>query len=356
MIFTRQGYHMKFDVRQTNIAKGVAVLLLLWHHVFFNSHGSYGHYHSLLKFGDLPVEAVISDMFKVCVAIFLILSGYGMYQSYAKNLEKSKKKGIRFDLSFIRYRLLKLYIPFWFIYVIFVPMGLLFGRDYAALYGSPLNAVADFFGLAYLIHGPLSFTANAAWWYMSIIIVFCVLYPLLHRFLTYSPELTLAIALLLNFSILPAREYEIWFLPFVLGMYASRRNLFEKMHELLSTDTNRVLASFLLVIAFALCKNTFYDDLHFDFAFGFAIILFVYFAISRIPGVSLFLEDIGKKSGLIFMFHSFIYSLYFATFIYSFKYPPLIYLVLLGICYGVSWILQLLIDVTRVNKLNKLTL
>ena len=102
--------------------------------------------------------------------------------------------------------------------------------------------------------------------------------------------------------------------------------------------------------------NTFYDDLHFDFAFGFAIILFVYFAISRIPGVSLFLEDIGKKSGLIFMFHSFIYSLYFATFIYSFKYPPLIYLVLLGICYGVSWILQLLIDVTRVNKLNKLTL
>lgn len=347
---------MKFDVRQTNIAKGIAICLLLWHHAFFHTHGSYNYYHSLLTFGDLPVEAIIADLFKVCVAIFLILSGYGMYQSYSGKVAKSSRKGFLFDLSFIRYRLFKLYVPFWFVYIIFVPMGVLFfGRNFMAAYGSNiLNAVADFFGLAYLFHGPLEFTANPAWWYMSILIVFIILYPLLHRLIEYSPELTLSIAVLFNFSYLSLREYEIWFLPFVLGMYIARRNLFEKLYSLLSSDVNRFLTSLLLVIAFSLCKNLYYDDLHFDFALGFSIILFTYFCISRIPGLSFVFEHLGKLSGLIFMFHSFIYSKYFATFIYSFKYPPLIYIVLLVICFAVAWVMQKIIDLSKVNKLNKL--
>ena len=73
---------MIFDKRQTNIAKGVAVLLLLWHHLFYNNPKSYGKFISVLNINKVPVESVIADLCKVCVAVFLLLSGYGLYRSY----------------------------------------------------------------------------------------------------------------------------------------------------------------------------------------------------------------------------------------------------------------------------------
>lgn len=346
---------MKFDLRQTNISKGVAVCLLLWHHLFFNNRSMYKHYISLLVLDGIPVEALLSDVCKVCVAIFLILSGYGLHKSYKKYLENNRNKGIGFDLRFVRYRLLKLYIPFWLVFILFVPLGLLFGRNYDVVYGSnPLNGIIDFFGLAYLFHGHTANTANAAWWYMSIIVVFCIIYPVLHRFIRYSAELAFSAAFLLCFIELPLREYTIWLLPFVFGVYASERNLFEKASELLSTDFNRLLASLFLVIAFALVRNMTLNDSRFDFAFGTAIILFTFWCTSKIPLLNKVLEELGKKSGLIFFVHSFIYSLYFASYIYYFKYPVLIFLVLLVLSYLVSLLLQKLIDLSRMNKLNRI--
>lgn len=346
---------MKFDLRQTNISKGVAVCFLLWHHLFFNNPSMYKHYVSLLVFDGIPAEAMISDICKVCVAVFLILSGYGMHKSYKRCLEKSSNKGIRFDLNFIRYRLLKLYIPFWMVFIIFVPLGLLLGRNYDAVYGSnPVNGIIDFFGLSFLFHGSASNTANAAWWYMSIIVVFCVLYPVLHRFVNYSAELAVSSAFLLCFLDLPLREYNVWLLPFVFGIYISERDLFEKTSKLLSTDFTRLLSGLFLIVAFILIRNMSLNDTRFDFAFGTAVILFTFWCTSKIPVLNKVLEELGKKSGLIFFVHSFIYSMYFARYVYFFKYPVLIFIVLLVISYIVAWMLQKLIDLTRVNKLNRI--
>lgn len=51
-----------FDKRQTNIAKGVAVLLLLWHHLFYNNPKNYGKFISVLNINNVPVESVIADL------------------------------------------------------------------------------------------------------------------------------------------------------------------------------------------------------------------------------------------------------------------------------------------------------
>ena len=347
---------MKFDLRQTNISKGVAVCLLLWHHLFFNNKSMYKHYISALVLDGLPVEALISDICKVCVAVFLILSGYGLHKSYIKYLEKSKDKGIRFDLKFVKYRLLKLYIPFWTVFVIFVPLGLLFGRNYNTVYSSnPLNGIIDFFGLSYMFYGSMVNTANATWWYMSIILVFCAVYPLLHRFVRYSAELALSSAFLLCFIELPVREYFVWLLPFVFGVYISERDIFEKVSKLISTDFCRFLVSFFLIIAFIMIRNMTLNDVRFDFALGTAIILFTFWCTSKIPVLDKVLEELGKKSGFIFFFHTFIYSLYFARYIYWFRYPVLIFFALLVVSYLVAWVLQKLTDLTRVNKLNRIS-
>lgn len=347
---------MKFDLRQTNISKGVAVCLLLWHHLFFNNPSMYKHFISVLTFDGIPVESMISDMCKVCVAIFLILSGYGLHKSYVRYLEKSSDNGIRFDLKFVRYRLLKLYIPFWTVFIIFVPLGLLFGRNYDKVYSSnPINAVMDFFGLSYLFYGSNTNTANAAWWYMSIIVVFFSVYPLLHRFVKYSAEVALSLSFLLSFLELPVREYAIWLMPFVFGIYISERDIFGRVTKILVTDFNRFLASLFLTVAFALIRNMTLNDIRFDFAFATAIILFTFWCTSRIPLLNKVLEEIGKKSGLIFFVHSFIYSMYFARYVYFFKYPVLIFLALLIMSYLVSWMLQKMIDLTRLNKLGSMS-
>ena len=83
---------MAFDKRQTNIAKGLAVLLLLWHHLFFQEPELYNKFTSLLIVRTVPIECFLSRFCKVCVAMFLFLSGFGLYKSWCKNINTEKLK------------------------------------------------------------------------------------------------------------------------------------------------------------------------------------------------------------------------------------------------------------------------
>lgn len=75
---------MKFDKRVTNICKGIAVILMLIHHIFPGMTG-YG-----LKLANTWVLPQVAILGKVCVSIFLVLSGYGLYESYkTKKFERN---------------------------------------------------------------------------------------------------------------------------------------------------------------------------------------------------------------------------------------------------------------------------
>lgn len=130
-----------FDKRQTNIAKGIAILLLLWHHLFFNNPEAYDLFSSFFIIKGIPIESLISTIFKVCVAVFLFLSGYGLYISYnsfTKKVINSKNKyNIKYDFVFIKNHLLKLMSNYWIIYIIFVGMGFFFNRNPIEIYNQP---------------------------------------------------------------------------------------------------------------------------------------------------------------------------------------------------------------------------
>ena len=82
-----------FDIRRTNIPKGVALLLLLWHHLFYNSPQYYNSFTSLYVFHGVPIECQIARFCKVCVAIFLVLSGYGLTKSFSKYYKNNSING-----------------------------------------------------------------------------------------------------------------------------------------------------------------------------------------------------------------------------------------------------------------------
>ena len=79
----------KFDINTTNASKGVALMLILWHHLFFRLPDEYGF-----------IVYSTALLAKVCVAIFVVLSGYGLSESV-------KNKNINL-FSFYKKRLTKL--------------------------------------------------------------------------------------------------------------------------------------------------------------------------------------------------------------------------------------------------------
>ena len=244
---------MRFDIRQTNIAKGVALLMLLWHHLFYSSAEYYQRFTTMHLYKGIPIESTLSNYCKVCVAVFLLLSGYGLYmswQSYEKKVIASKGKfTIGHQLLFVKNHLLKLMFNYWFIYILFVPLSVFFGTPFWEIYkGNFLYGLVDFLGLANLFKTP---SMNGTWWFMSVIILFYLLFPLMMFIVKRSPGTLLSIAVFLTFSPVIYNillrmnwfsrltwiirfhtvfsRYYVWLIPFVIGMVFARYALFEKI-------------------------------------------------------------------------------------------------------------------------------
>jgi uncharacterized membrane protein len=62
-------------LEDTLVLKGIALLLLLSHHLFYKNNGVYD---DILLWKDHYLVQEIGIMSKVCVAIFVFLSGYGL--------------------------------------------------------------------------------------------------------------------------------------------------------------------------------------------------------------------------------------------------------------------------------------
>ena len=350
-----------FDRRQTNMAKGVALLLLLWHHLFYNSPEKYDMFFSVFSFRGIPVESFIADFCKVCVAVFLILSGYGLTKSFSKYTERNYVNGrltISQNVKYVKNHLLKLLLDYWFIYIIFVPLGLFFGKSFLSVYGkNPLHYLADFFGVSYLFFGH-QFTMNKTWWFMSIIIFYYLLFPIFYKLLKYSSELFLLISLFVLFFPVPDfRELKIWLAPFAFGMWISKRQIFTLLSRKINTLPKAIGCSFIFVLLTSFLRiNYFWNSVHIDFLFAFSIILFSFLLFSRIPVLNTVLEHLGKYSGAIFMFHTFIYAYYFKYLIYWFKYSLAIFIVMVVVCYLIAVAIEWIKKFIRYDKLvNKLT-
>lgn len=267
-----------------------------------------------------------------------------------------KKLSLKNQLVFVKNHLLKLMFNYWFIYLIFVPMGVFFGRPFWEVYqGNILYGIMDFMGLSYLFSMP---SMNATWWFMSIIIVLYLLFPLFIKIMDYSAELWLVICILINFaSFFPElRQLRRWLLPFALGMYLSKYNVFDKIGCLNLGKIKRWLLSGAAVISQLIIRYLFYQDATFDAFLAVAITLFCFIVLSNIPIISTVMEKLGRLSGLIFMFHTFIFSFYFKDLIYWFKYAPVIFIVMISVCFVFSMVIVQLKKLVRYDCLiNKLT-
>lgn len=141
------------SIQDSNVLKGVALILLLWHHLFYVDNGMY----SDIKVWDYGVVNQIGQLGKVCVALFVFLSGYGLIVSTDPLTFKAR-------LFYVK-RYTKLYLNYWLIWLLFVPINILcFDRTFAVVYQSDVipKFLIDLCGLSCMCGTQ---TMNPTWWF-----------------------------------------------------------------------------------------------------------------------------------------------------------------------------------------------
>ncbi len=168
--------------RATDIAKGFAILMMLFHHAFYSQSAVSKRAGDLvIRYAPLSSNTVFSvaSAFKACVPVFVFITGYGTYRSLTKWRAKNPDASLG-GYSLIRH--LRLILNFLPIYVLGVATCCLTGtRTLTEIYGSEgvikgcFSVVADALGLAYVLKTP---TFIATWWYLSLAILLIYLVPI----------------------------------------------------------------------------------------------------------------------------------------------------------------------------------
>lgn len=306
------------------VLKGFGILLMLFHHLFYSpeSQSLFRDYHINLGSIDIGIVNQLGLYCKLCVAIFVFASGYGLETTYLSR-----------DLSvmtFYKRRFKKLFLNYWFIWLLFVPIGIfVFGRTMTDAYGdhAVIKMILDFFGVLNLT-GALGY--NPTWWFYSCIIVLYLLFPLLHKLISSKWLLILAISIIVSFCgglpiISPIANY---LLPFITGMLVARIpvSTFDKL-KLQDTVIAFVLLSVVRNFSGMVCVI---DTL---LCLTFAVFLY---QVSLKGWLQKVFIQLGKHSQNIFLFHTFIYWYWFREETYITRDPIIIFIQLTAVCYLIS--------------------
>ena len=179
-----------FNIDISNICKGIAIIWMMYHHLV-----PYTEFASGPIVGGIYLPGILGLTGKACVSIFLMLSGYGLYQSYDKY-----KNCIRFYLR----RFQKIYLTYWIIFDIFTAIGIwLFRPAFIYLTEAPFsrtqNLLYSLSGVQYFVKNAGYMGYNPAWWYIGLCVALYVLYPLFHRMLNRFPKIFTMVTLFIYF-------------------------------------------------------------------------------------------------------------------------------------------------------------
>ena len=136
--------------------KGIAILLLLFHHLFrteklINSFGIVLQWVQPGRLTDIAAGA------RICVWLFAFVSAYGITIQYLRRADDGL--GL-----FLWKRWVSLMSGFWFCYLLVILFYLARGGDLGSVYeGQPANALFEFFGISDLLGTP---RLRGVWWYM----------------------------------------------------------------------------------------------------------------------------------------------------------------------------------------------
>ena len=314
---------------ETNMLKGVAIIMMLWLHLFLKE-SDMGNYTDLNLANGEPLAYFLT---RLCtpVSFFLILSGYGLTYLYYNN-----RLSPQTQLS----RLLKLYIHYWWVLLVFVPIGMFVkpGRYPGTITDVVFNLLSwrhnyNFETWFLLPYALISLSAlyilkvvdkiGLKWAVAITFILYLASSYLFSRYGTFVYS-QLAIALLV--------EYTQFLFSIVLGVVLFRS-------KSLKLGVRGLFVY--VVLLFLLILRCLLPTAALDPIYSFLVILIAL----RLPMPSIakrILSYLGDYSMIVWLSHTFFCYYLFHDFIYGFKYPLAILIVLMVISLVVGIVIRYL--------------
>lgn len=359
---------MKFTKEHTMQMKGIAIIILLFHHCFLNTQRwatvpyeklattkGWGYYPiSFAPFSSHTIQ-YLASFSKICVAMFVFMTGYGMWVSY----ESQKKKTTM--SNYIKKRMVTLMTGFLIIFVVTEILAIPTGR-FIEVYGHDFRSVVymiiDALGLAKLLGTPLF---CLTWWYMSLAIVLIMIFPFVHSIMEKYQWIVVVASIIVPRACGFGQSTDLfrYLLAYTLGMYFAQHDLLARIKEkfMKQNVAGKLLSLIVSLIGLAViikCRqNAWIGWKYLDFWDGFAamyVIVNSYIYILNGKWIVKGLGFLGKHSMNIFLIHSFYRDVFFHEFTYSFYYAWLDYIVLMAISLVTSIVLEWFKKLIRYEK------
>lgn len=322
---------------ESNAIKGIAILLMLFYHLFNRVTEGVEY----VWVGEQPLTKFLSTA-AYPVPFFLMMSGYGLFYTY-----KQQRLSTRATAK----RTFKLYVHYWIVLLIFVSIGIFIAPDYYP--GDWKDVVNNVTGI--------KCTYNYETWFLLPYVVLSLLAPLLFRIMDkVKPWQSLIVSFFISYgaSYVVSRyitpgildNFILVFIivtagllfDFVIGasmmQLTDKKTHEKKSNALISNGYIGLLLFIALILLRCFIKipwATFYS----------ALVVILFINAKRPKWIDNILEALGRKSMVMWMVHTYFSIYLFHDFIYWFKYPIIIYLVLICVSYVVAIIIGYLASI-----------
>lgn len=334
--------------KNKNLAiKFIAVVLMIVLHTFsFPERIKNVEYISIYLINGIPIEYYVGRFGAICVGIYLFLSGYGLYISYN---ERITYKGIA-------KRIYKLYLNYWIIFLIFIPIGIILKR-----YSFDIeNFILNFIGV--------KDSYNGEWWFLRLYIMLLLLYPIFIKYINkYNKNTILILSFIIN----------------IVGYGLTKIMYILRIDSFIISSIILILGGqFLFMLGIIVCKYALFNKLNekigwfekFDLAFLIIIILIIMvtvdipvlgevlnlisipifiFTVSKIISEKTILSILGKHSTNIWLMHSFFCYYLFQKFTFISKNPIVIILQQIIVTVIISIIINKILNLISSININK---
>lgn len=291
---------------------------------------------TFLCFNGYPLVYKLSEFTGICVSMYLFMSGYGLFVAGKRNDKTSDFKRIGL-----------LYVNFWIIFTLFIGLACYLKPDkYPGSWCVFINNITAW-----------NTTYNSEWWFLFPYMVLALLSPsvmrLIRKYSSIKIFFILGVIYLLSFTIMKLNlsylhDHRNVYMPilsmnllfsFGAGAIFAKEKLFDKFDRLfvkLLKLKNIILSAtiFLMIIARMLIPYSVFNSF---FAFTFML---CFISLQRPFWLDSFLTKMGEHSTNMWLIHSFFCYYLFHDFVYGFRYPVVIFIVLLLLSYVSSCIVN----------------
>jgi peptidoglycan/LPS O-acetylase OafA/YrhL len=306
--------------------KGIAIILMIIHHLYAFPDRICVQLRSIISSSQLQMIGVFG---KSCMNMFVFIGGYGIGVAY----RKSDCHGIKYGVKYTLHRIKMLYITYWKVFLVFVPIAFLFFSNQTIYCSeSALCTVYNEFDWCEFIANVVGIesTYNGEWWFFGAYIFVLLFTPCLFYVLDECPHIASMILFIMLCPILGL---------FPIGMAFGYYNIVEKIQR--SIKLNALID--LIIIAICVPVAVLMSDKGIIGAIlsVVTVLIFMYVSLdlcNKSFFVKSILVELGNKSAIMWLVHTF-YLYYFgaiAKIITFSKSAFITLLILIAISYGTA--------------------